>query len=48
MIAFKAIGKSLKNPLLKNIGNTIKNSGSMFRRNKNTIKNLAYGLEEKY
>ena len=58
--AFKAIGKTLKNPLIKTvdntikkpifktIGNSIKNSGSMFRWTKNTIKNFAYGLEGKY
>ena len=49
----KAIGKTIKSPLLRKIGNTIKkpamktfsnikNSMEIFRRNKNTIKNLKY------
>ena len=58
--AIKAIGKTIKSPLLKQIGNTIKkpiiktfdntikNSAGIFCRNKNTIKNLACGLQEKY
>ena len=54
----KAIGKTIKSPLLKQIGNTIikpvtktfgniKNSMGIFRRNKNTIKNFACGIQEK-
>ena len=57
---FKAIGKTIKSPLLKTIGNTIKkpimktfgntmkNSMGMFRRNKNTVKNFACGFQTKY
>ena len=56
----KAIGKTIKTPLLrqlcnntkkpfiKTFGNTIKNSVGMFHRNKNTIKNLACGVQENY
>ena len=58
--ACKVIAKTIKSPLFKTIGNTIKNpivktyvytinkSASMFCRNKNTIKNLACGLQKKY
>ena len=45
---FKKIGNTIKKPVFKTFGNTIKNPMGMFRRNKNTIKNLAYGLQEKY
>ncbi len=38
----------IKKPIIKTVGNTMKNSVSMFRQNKNTIKNLAYGFQEKY
>ena len=56
----KAIGKTIKNPLVKQVcntikkpvvktfGNTIKNTVGMFGRNKNTVKNFAFGLQEKY
>ena len=56
----KAIGKTIKSPLLKQIGNTIikpiiktfsntkKNSLGIFRQRKNTIKNVAFGIQEKY
>ena len=59
-MSFKAIGKTIKIPLLKTISNTIKkpiatkfgnsmkNSVIMFRRNKSTVKNLACGFKEKY
>ena len=33
---------------VKTIGNTIKNSAGLFRRNKNAIKNLVCGLQKKY
>ena len=58
--AFKAIGKTIKTPLLKTIGNTkkmpvfkkfsntMKNSLSMLRINKNIVKNVACGVQEKY
>ena len=57
---FKAIGKTIKSPLLKTIGNTIKkpiiktfgnsmkNSVNNLRRSKKTIKTFACGLQEKY
>ena len=60
MQAFKAIGKAVKNPMFKTIGNTIKmpitktvagpieNSMSLIRRTKSTIKNVVFGLGEKY
>ena len=44
----KQVGATLKIPIIKTFGNTIKNSLSMFSRNKNSIKNLACGLQEKY
>ena len=44
----KAIGKTIKSPLFKPIGNTIKNSVDMIRHNKNIIKNSAFSLQEKY
>ena len=47
-MSVKAIGKTIKGPLFKQISSTIKNSINMFRRNKNTIKRFSYGLEEKY
>ena len=57
-MAAKAIGNTIKSPLLRKIGSTIKkpvtktfgnikNSMGMFRRNKNTIKNFACGIQEK-
>ena len=57
--AFKAVGKTIKTPLIKTIGsttkipifqtfgNTMKNSFNMFRRNKNAVKTLACGIQEK-
>ena len=60
VMAFKAIGKTIKSPLLKTISNTIKKpiaktfantvkkSVGMFSRNKSTIQNLAFGLQGKY
>ena len=45
--AIKGLGKTIKNPLFKTIGNNIKNSVGMLRQNKNIIKNFAYGLAEK-
>ena len=48
MIAGKAIGNTIKKPIIKTFANTIKKSLGMFRRNKNSIKNLSFGLEEKY
>ena len=59
-MAIKAIGKTIKSPMLnkisnaikkpfiKKLGNTIKNSVSVVHRNKNTIKNVACSLQEKY
>ena len=50
-IAFKAIRNTIKKPMIKSIGNTIKKSISNFRLKNNNIKNLAFGLkktEEKY
>ena len=48
MMAVKAIGNTIKKPIIQTFSNTIKNSVGIFRQNKNTIKNLAYGLQEKY
>ena len=60
LTTFKAIGKTIKTPLLQTIGNTIKmpmfktfgntmkNSVGMLRPNKNTIKKLACNVQEKY
>ena len=45
---FKQIGNTIKKPITSTFSNTIKKSVSMFRQNKNTIKNLAFGLQEKY
>ena len=45
---FKQIGKNIKKPVVATFGNTYKNSVSMFHRSKNTIKNLASGLQKKY
>ena len=44
----QTIGNTINKPIIKIISNTIKNSVRMYRRNKNTIKNLAFGLQEKY
>ena len=48
IMTVKAIGDTIKSPIVKTFGNTIKSSVSMFRQNKNTIKNIACGLQEKY
>ena len=45
---FKQVGNTIKKPIFKIIGNSIKNSVSVFRRNKNTIKNVAAGIQGKY
>ena len=42
------IGNSIKKPIVKTFGSTIKNSVSMFRRNTNTIKSFSCGLQKKY
>ena len=42
------IGNTIKNPIIKTFSNTIKKSVGIFHHNKNTIKNLACGLQEKY
>ena len=44
----KAIGKTIKSPLVRTIGNTIKKSVGMFNWKKNTIKNLACSLGGNY
>ena len=51
-MAFKTIGNIMKNPIsnsikkpiIKTFSNTIKNSVKMLHQNRNTIKNLAFGL----
>ena len=60
MMTIKALGKTLKNPLIKTLGKTIKkpmitticnpikNSMKVLRWTKNTIRNFAYGLEGNY
>ena len=45
---FKTIGNTIKKPIIKTFGNTMKNSVGMFSLNKNTIKNVAFGMKEKY
>ena len=45
---FKTISNTIKKPIIKSIRSTIKNSMRVFDYNKNTIKNLASGLEGKY
>ena len=47
-MGLKAIGNTIKNPIVKKFGNTMKNSMNLLCRNKNTIKTLAYNLEKKY
>ena len=37
-----------RNPIVKTFGNTIKKTAGMFRRNKNTIKNISFNLQAKY
>ena len=44
----KVIGNTMKKPVMKTFGNTITNSMSILSRNKNTIKNFAFGIQEKY
>ena len=44
----KQIDSTIKNPVFKTLDNTMKNSVGIFRRNKNTVKDLACGLQEKY
>ena len=38
----------MKKPIVTVFGNTMKNPVNMFRRNKNTIKNIASGVQKKY
>ena len=59
-MTIKAIGKTIKSPMLnkisnaikkpiiKTFGSTIKKSVGMVHQNKNIIKNVACGLKEKY
>ncbi len=44
---FKTISNTIKNPIYKTFGNTMGKSMGMFSRNKNTIKNVAFGIQEK-
>ena len=48
IMGLKAIGNTIKKPIIKTFGNTIKNSLSVLRRNKNTIKTLSSNKEKKY
>ena len=48
IMAVKTISNVTKSPIVKTFGNTIKNSVGMFRRNKNTIRNIGCGLQEMY
>ena len=48
MTTLKVIGQTMKKPVMKTFGNTIKNSVNMLSRNKNPMKKLAFGLQEKY
>ena len=43
-MAYKAFSSTLNKPIIKTIGNTIKKSIGMLRRN--NIKNLVFGLEK--
>ena len=45
---FRQIGNMIKKPIIKTFGNNIKNSLGMLNQNKNSIKNLACGLQKKY
>ncbi len=47
LAAFKAIGKTVKNPMIKKVGDTVKKTARMLNQNKNTLKNLACSLENK-
>ena len=47
-MALKAVGKSIKNPIIKTFGKNMKNSVDMFRQNKNTIKKIVCGVQEKF
>ena len=46
VMAFKAIGKTIKNPVISRICNTIIKPMGMLRRQKNIIKNFNYGFEK--
>ena len=48
MMTVKAISKTIKKPVLKTLDSAIKNSLGKFHQNKNTMKKIAYGIEEKY
>ena len=60
ILAAKGVGKILKSPLnlkitntikkpiLKTLGNTIKSTVGMFKRQKNVIKTLSYGIHSKH
>ena len=44
--ALKAIGSTIKRPIMKTVNNTIKSSLGMFRHKKHNIKNLVFDLEK--
>ena len=48
IMALKAFGKTIKEPIIKTLGNTLKESLGIFRRNKNSISNIGYGIKERY
>ena len=48
MKTLKVIGNTMKKPITKTFGNTIKNTVSMISRSKNTIKKLAFVPQDKY
>ena len=48
IMAFKAIGKTIKNKMIKKISNNSRNSMSMFFRDQSSIKNRIFGFEKKY
>ena len=44
----KKLGNTIKNPIVKTFGNSMKKSMGIFSRSKNTIKNVAFGIQENY
>lgn len=44
---FKQVGNSMKKPIATTFGNTMKRSVNMFRHNTNSVKKLAFGVQNK-
>lgn len=47
MAVVKTLGKTIKSPMMKTFSNNMKKSIGILQRNKNTMKNVAYGFKEK-